>query len=106
MSKCSHSALLRAAPDFASSVPTIFFTIITHDPQAAPAFVHDLTAATSVQPSSCTALRMVPAVTLLHEHTRASSGRSPVGAATPPSGIRYAAGSPPRAPPTRGRSEP
>src|SRR5688500_8683929 len=103
MSKCSHSALLRAAPDLASSVPTIFLIIITHDPHAAPALVHDLIAVTSVQPSSCTALRIVPAVTLLHEHTRASSGRSPVGAATPPSGIRYAAGSAPSALPTRGR---
>ena len=106
MSKCSQSALLSAAPDFASSVPTIFLTIITHEPQAAPAFVQDLTPATSVQPSSCTAWRIVPAVTLLHEHTSASSGRSPVGAATPPSGMRYAAGSPPSAPPTSGRSEP
>ena len=79
MSKCSHSALLRAAPDFASSVPTIFLTIITQEPQAAPALVQDLMPATSVQPSSWTAWRIVPAVTLLHEQTSASSGSSPVG---------------------------
>ena len=60
MSKCSQSALLSAAPDFASSVPTIFLIIITHEPQAAPAFVQDLMPATSVQPSSWTAWRMRP----------------------------------------------
>ena len=70
-------------------MPTIFLTIITHEPQAAPALVQALTPATSVQPSSCTAQRIVPAVTLLHEHTSASSGSSPVAsAATPPSGMR------------------
>lgn len=84
----------------------VFFTIMTHEPHAAPAFVQALTAATSAQPSSCTAPRIVPAVTLLHEHTSASSGRSPVGAATPPSGMRYAAGSAPSSPPTSGRSDP
>ena len=106
IAKCSHSALLTVAPVFASSAPTIFLIAPTHEPHAAPALVQDLTAATSVQPCSCTAWRMVPAVTLLHEQTSASSGRSPVGAATPSPGTRYAAGSAPRALPTSGRSDP
>ena len=70
-------------------MPTIFLTIGTHEPHAAPAFVQALTPATSVQPSSFTAQRIVPAVTLLHEHTSASSGSSPFASAAPaPSGMR------------------
>ena len=106
-SKCSHSAVLRLAPLRASSAPTSFFTRGRHEPHAAPARVHAFTPATSVQPSSVTAQRIVPAVTLLHEHTSASSGSSAFASASPaPSGMRYAAGSAPSGPPSSGRSIP
>ena len=75
--KCSQRAVLSSAPERASSVPTSFLTSGRHEPHAAPARVQALTPATSVQPSSVTAQRIVPAVTLLHEQTSASSGRSP-----------------------------
>ena len=87
--KCSQSAVLRLAPLRASSVPTSFLTSGRHEPHAAPARVHAFTPATSVQPSSVTAQRIVPAVTLLHEHTSASSGSSAFASASPaPSGMR------------------
>src|SRR4051812_43768112 len=66
-SKCSHNALLTATPDFSSSVLTSFLTSGRHEPHDVPAFVHDFTPARSVQPSSLTAHRMVPALTLLQE---------------------------------------
>ena len=51
--------MLSAAPVRASSAPTSFFTSGRHDPHAAPARVHAFTPATSVQPSSVTAQRIV-----------------------------------------------
>ncbi len=103
--KCSHNPFETSFPDAASSVATSFFTSVKHEPHAAPAFVHALTSAASAQLCSVTASRTVPAVTPLHEQTIASAGRSPCGAGARSEGMRYAAGSPPRARPTRGRSE-
>ncbi|MNW64098.1 hypothetical protein D3C74_423450 [compost metagenome] len=72
-----------------------------------PALVHDLTAATSVHACSVTPERIVPAVTLLHEQTVASSGSSSPAAPPPdePSGSRNAPGSPGSSRPTMGRSD-
>ena len=103
--KCSHRPFETSFPDAASSVATSFFTSVKHDPHAAPALVHAFTSAASAQSCSVTASRTVPAVTPLHEHTMASAGRSPCGAGARSDGMRYAAGSPPSARPTSGRSE-
>src|SRR4051794_34885498 len=101
--KCSQRAVPTAMPCAASSVPTSFLTSGRHEPQLVPALVHALTAPRSVHAWSVTAPRIVPAETLLHEHTAASSGSSSSGAPPPPSGSRYAAGSPGSSRPSIGR---
>ena len=104
-SKCSHSALLTVTPDFSSSVVTSFLTSGRQDPHEVPALVHAFTPARSVQPSSLTAQRIAPALTLLQEQTFAASGRSVAGAGAAPSGSSHAVGSAPSSWPTIGRSE-
>ena len=103
---CSHSAVDRATPARAISAPMIFFTRGMHDPHEVPARVHALTAATSWHWWSVTAPRTAPAVTLLHEQTAASAGRSTWGRPAPAfSGRSHSPGSPPSSAPTIGRSE-
>ena len=87
-SKCSQRAATASTPDFVSSVSSSFLSIGTHEPHWVPARVQLFRSPSSVQPSPSqapqplTVSRMVPAVTLLQEHTRASSGSSsPAGAA-------------------------
>ncbi|CPU65346.1 Uncharacterised protein [Mycobacteroides abscessus] len=105
-SKCSHSAFETSTPARASSVVVIFLTSGRHDPQLVPARVHALTPARSVHPCSVTAPRIVPAPTLLHEQTVASSGSSRSGAPPPdPSGSRNSPGSPGSSVPSVGRSD-
>jgi hypothetical protein len=81
--KCSQSALLSVTPAASSSAPTRRLTSGRHEPHAAPAFVHALTPATSVHPSSVTADRMRPALTALQLQTSASSGSGPVAGRAP-----------------------
>ena len=104
-SKCSQSALLTAMPLFSSSVVISFLTRGRHEPQLVPALVHAFTAPRSVQPPSHTDSRISPAVTLLHEHTLAASGSSPVTGAPTPSGSSQAFGSEPSSAPSMGRRE-
>lgn len=75
-STCSQSARLTVTPAFSSSAVMSFLTSGTHEPQLVPALVQALTPARSVQSCSVTAARTVPAMTLLHEQTVASSGSS------------------------------
>src|SRR6266487_3823731 len=63
--KCSHNALLTSTPALASSEFIKFFTIGRHDPHEVPALVLPHTDLMSLQPSSRTAHRIVPADTLL-----------------------------------------
>ncbi len=101
--KCSHRAVLTSRPSSAIWFSMSFLTKETHEPQLVPALVHCFTAAMSVHWWSVTAPRIVPAVTLLHEHTLASSGSElPLGGSMP-SGSSHAVGSLPRARPTMGR---
>src|SRR5690606_22230082 len=97
-------AVETAIPARSSSVPTIVLTSGRQDPQLVPARVQAFTPARSVQPCSVTAARTVPAETLLHEQTAASSGSSTDGAPPPSSGSRNAPGSAGSAVPTSGRS--
>ncbi len=85
--KCSHSAVDTSSPWAASSLSRVFFSSGTQEPQVVPARVQALTAPTSWHgsPSSPrTAARTVPALTLLQEHSVASSGRSESGTPSPP----------------------
>ncbi len=95
-SKCSHRALDCTTPHSSSSC----LSMGTHEPQPVPAFVHDLTEATSVQPLSLMAQVICPLVTAWQEHTCASSGSA---RSTPPAGATRDPGSAGSGLPTSGR---
>ncbi len=103
IAKCSHSASETVTPARDSSPFSSLVSAGTHDPHTVPAVVQSLTCPIVRQPCSVTAARTVPASTLLHEHTTASSGSS-VSARPSPSGAITAAGSAPSGRPRSGRS--
>ena len=86
--KCSQSAREVSTPVFASSVRSSFATSGTHEPHCVPARVQVFSGPISEHPSAVIALRIVPAVTVLHEQTSAESGSSPVSGASPPGAER------------------
>src|ERR1700756_3640181 len=77
--KCSHSALDCSTPSASSSC----LSSGTHDPQEVPAAVHDLSDATSPQPSAIAYFRSA-LVTLLQEQICAESGSAPTPRAEAP----------------------
>src|SRR5699024_10589164 len=94
--KCSHMALETVMPERSSCLFSSLVTVGMQEPHTVPAVVHSLTSPMVVQPCSETEARMVPAATLLHEHTIASSGSSVSAIAPPePAGAMTADGSAP-----------
>src|SRR5579864_4068994 len=72
--KCSHRLLLSFLPDFFISALNRSITSGKQPPQPVPAFVHFFTSSTDARPLSRMLEQMVPLLTLLQEHTWASSG--------------------------------
>ncbi|OLT07498.1 hypothetical protein BJF77_14200 [Kocuria sp. CNJ-770] len=81
-SKCSHRAVETSTPALASSRSRVFLSIGTQEPHWVPAREHFFSSPISCTPQPICS-RTAPVVTLLQEHSTASSGRSPAGASAP-----------------------